>query len=61
MLDPPNDPIPGIVDCAAPVNAGSHTYELRAALAAVNRWITTGRPPSQSPRLEVNPADPAPS
>ena len=55
MSDPPSDPIPGIVDCAAPVNAGSHTYELRAAMAAVNRWITNGTVPRQSPRLEVNP------
>ena len=57
MLDPPSDPIPGIVDCGAPVNAGSHTYELRAAMAAVNQWIATGVPPRQSPRLEVNPAN----
>ena len=55
MLDPPSDPIPGIVDCAAPVNAGSHTYELRAAMAAANRWLTTGSAPLQSPRLEVDP------
>ncbi len=57
MSDAPSDPIPGIVDCAAPVNAGSHTYELRAAMAAVNRWIVTGSAPRQSPRLEVDPAD----
>jgi hypothetical protein len=25
MLDTPSDPIPGIVDCPAPINAGSHT------------------------------------
>jgi Alpha/beta hydrolase domain len=53
MLNPPKDPIPGIVDCDAPINAGSHTYELRAALSAVNRWLVTGTPPPQSPRLEV--------
>jgi hypothetical protein len=57
MLDPPSDPIPGIVDCPAPVNAGGHTYELRAALAAVNNWMVAGAVPRQSPRLEVNPAD----
>jgi hypothetical protein len=55
MLSPPSDPIPGIVDCAAPVNAGSHTYELRAAMAAANRWLTSGTAPLQSPRLEVDP------
>jgi alpha/beta hydrolase family protein len=58
MLNPPKDPIPGIVDCDAPINAGSHTYELRAAVQAVNTWVTTGKAPRQSPRLEVNPADP---
>ena len=57
MLNPPKDPIPGIVDCAAPINAGSHTYELRAALYAVNRWLVNGKPPPESPRLEVNPAN----
>lgn len=58
MLNPPSDPIPGIVDCGAPINAGSHTYELRAAIQAVNRWLVTGVAPPQSPRLEVSPADP---
>ena len=58
MLNPPKDPIQGIVDCAAPINAGSHTYELRAAVQAVNTWVTTGQAPPQSPRLEVNPANP---
>lgn len=57
MLNPPKDPIPGIVDCAAPINAGSHTYELRAALQAVEHWLTSGTPPPQSPRLEVDPAN----
>jgi hypothetical protein len=57
MLQPPADPIPGIVDCAAPINAGSHTYELRAALQAVDRWVDTGQAPRQSPRLEVDPSD----
>ncbi len=57
MLNPPKDPIPGIVDCEAPINAGSHTYELRAAVHAVNMWVTAGDAPPQSPRLEVNPAN----
>ncbi len=54
MLNPPKDPIPGIVDCEAPINAGSHTYELRAAIAAIENWVRTGNPPPQSPRLDVN-------
>ncbi len=60
MLDPPADPIPGIVDCEAPINAGSHTYELRAAMVVVNKWMTSGQAPSQSPRLEVRQDRPAP-
>jgi hypothetical protein len=59
MLDPPSAPIPGIVQCAAPINAGSHTYELRAAIAAANKWVDTGSAPQQSPRLEVNGANAA--
>ena len=58
MLKPLKDPIPGIVDCKAPINAGSHTYELRAAVQALNAWVTTGHAPPQSRRLVVNPADP---
>ena len=54
MLNPPKDPIPGIVDCNAPINASSHTYELRAAVAALDNWVRTGTAPPQSPRLEVN-------
>lgn len=55
MLTPSSDPIPGIVTCTKPINAGSHTYELRAAMEAVNRWMATGSPPTQSPRLDVAP------
>lgn len=58
MLTPSEDPIPGIVDCGKPINAGSHTYELRAAMVAVNRWMATGVPPRQSPRLDVTRAHP---
>jgi hypothetical protein len=59
MLDPPSAPIPGVIQCAAPINAGSHTYELRAAVAATNKWVDTGNAPQQSPRLDVNGANPA--
>ena len=54
MLNPPKNPIPGIIDCAAPINASSHTYELRAAVAALEQWVRTGNAPPQSPRLAVN-------
>jgi Alpha/beta hydrolase domain len=54
MSDPPKDPIQGIVDCGAPINAGSHTYEIRAAVEALNRWVEDGVAPPQSPRLRVD-------
>jgi hypothetical protein len=54
MSNPPKDPLPGIIDCDAPINASAHTYELRAAVAALNHWVSTGSPPPQSPRLEVD-------
>jgi hypothetical protein len=53
LLNPPADPIKGIIDCPAPINAGSHTYELRAAVSALNNWTKGGNAPPQSPRLEV--------
>lgn len=43
----------GIIHCSYPLNAGAHTYELRAALAAIDRWVSTGAAPPQSSRLEV--------
>jgi hypothetical protein len=55
MLNPPKDPIPGIVDCGAPINAGSHTYEVRAAINTLNRWVANGDPAPQSPRLKLAP------
>jgi hypothetical protein len=54
MLNPPKDPIPGVVDCPAPINAGSHTYEVRAALDALDHWVRTGTASPQSPRLVAN-------
>lgn len=57
MLQPSADPIPGVVTCSKPINGGSQTYELRAAMVAVNRWMVTGKPPPQSPRLEVAKGD----
>ena len=58
MITPVQSPYPGIVDCAAPINAGSQTYVLRAAMAALNRWVTTGTPPPRAPRLKLNPKHP---
>ena len=43
MITTVNSPYPGIVDCAKPINAGGQTYVARAAVAAMNRWVTSGQ------------------
>ena len=54
MLNPPKDPIPGIVDCAAPINTGSHSYELRAAVNGGQHvgHLREGPSPVAAPRGE---------
>ena len=44
-----------------PVNTGPQHYVLQAALAHFDRWLRDGTPPPTSPRLEVQPGDPATS
>jgi len=53
MIDPVSSFDGGAISCPVPLNAGSHTYELRAAVVALNNWVITGTPPPQSPRLDV--------
>jgi hypothetical protein len=53
MIDPVSSDPQGAIHCPAPFNAGAHTYELRAAVVALNRWVQTGKPPPQSPRLDL--------
>jgi hypothetical protein len=53
MIDPVSSFDGGAISCPVPLNAGAHTYELRAAVVALSNWVTTGAPPPQSPRLDV--------
>jgi Alpha/beta hydrolase domain len=53
MINPVSSFYNNVVTCPDPLNAGAHTYELRAAVVALNNWVTTGTPPPQSPRLDV--------
>src|SRR5262245_10833712 len=46
-------PIPGIIECARPVNSGPQHFVVDAALHALERWVRTGAPPPHAPRLEV--------
>lgn len=53
MINPVSSFDNGAISCPVPFNAGAHTYELRAAMVALNNWVITGTPPPQSPRLDV--------
>jgi hypothetical protein len=55
MLSPP-DTLGGQIPCAEPLNTGEEHYVIDAAEYALNQWVTTGIPPAQAPRLEVNAA-----
>ncbi|MGA0878104.1 MAG: alpha/beta hydrolase domain-containing protein, partial [Ilumatobacteraceae bacterium] len=55
MLNPPKSVYFGLISCDLPINAGPHTYVVRAALVALDNWIRTGRPPQSMPLLEVTP------
>ncbi|HEY8516148.1 MAG TPA: alpha/beta hydrolase domain-containing protein [Candidatus Binatia bacterium] len=46
-------PIPGIIQCDSPVNSGPQHWVLKAAYAALERWIGGGPPPARAPRLEM--------
>jgi hypothetical protein len=44
----------GIIECDLPINAGPHTYVLRASLRALDAWIRTGEAPPSQPKLQNN-------
>jgi hypothetical protein len=52
MLNPTNQPSPNFT-CDVPINSGPQTFVLRAAIAAVNRWIADGTEPTMAPRLQT--------
>jgi hypothetical protein len=53
MIHPVSSNSGGQITCASPFNAGAHTYELRAAVVALNQWVSVGKAPPQSPRLDL--------
>jgi hypothetical protein len=54
----PSSPFPGVIDCSVPVNSGPQHFVLKAAVAALNKWVRKGKAPKSAPRLEVNPGFP---
>jgi hypothetical protein len=47
------NPIPGIIDCAKPVNAGPQHFVANAAVRALNTWLVEGTPPQRADRFDV--------
>lgn len=56
MLAPPASVYEGIITCDRPFNTGPHTYVLRAAIAALSRWVHTAEPPPSVAPLELDAA-----
>ena len=54
MLTPPSSIYGGVISCSTPINAGPHTYVLRASLNALDNWIRTGEAPESRPLLDIN-------
>lgn len=51
-------PLPGVIECATPLNSGPQHFVVKAAIAALDRWVRSGKPPKSMPRLEVDPGPP---
>ena len=56
MSNPPNSIYGGIITCDLPINAGPHTYVLRAAIAALQKWVSDEIYPPRMPPIEIDDA-----
>jgi hypothetical protein len=50
-------PIAGTT-CDMPINSGPQHFIVNAAFAALDRWVTRGKPPKPAPRLDVSAGPP---
>jgi hypothetical protein len=41
------------LDCGAPINNGAMHVVAKAALRGLDRWVRTGKPPAEAPRLDT--------
>jgi Alpha/beta hydrolase domain len=57
LLHPTAQPIPNFT-CNSPINSGPATFVLRAAIAALDRWVADGKRPPVAPRLETTSLQP---
>ena len=56
MSLPPSSIYGGVINCDLPINTGPQTYVLRAAIAALAKWVESGSAPVSTPRLELDDA-----
>src|SRR5262245_53011189 len=49
----PTSPVPGVIDCGVPINSGPHHFVVKAAIAALDKWVRRGKAPRPAPRLDV--------
>jgi Alpha/beta hydrolase domain len=49
----PTSPLPGVIDCGVPINSGPHHFVVKAAIAALDKWVRRGKAPRPAPRLDV--------
>jgi hypothetical protein len=54
-----SQPVPGIIECATPINSGPQHFVLKAAIAALDAWIRGEGAPPMAPRLEVEGSPPS--
>ncbi len=54
-----NAPLPGVIECGTPINNGPQHWVLKAAVAALNKWVKDGIAPPTAPRLEISAGPPA--
>lgn len=54
MVSPPTDVYGGLITCDLPLNAGPHTYVVRAALVGLDSWVRSGTPAASIPPLVTN-------
>jgi hypothetical protein len=53
------DPIPGLIHCDTPINSGPQHWVANAGLAALIKWVRTGKAPKSAPRLDARAGPPA--
>src|SRR5262249_8272245 len=53
MLHPTSDPIPGIIECASPINSGPQHWAVQTAVHALDRWVRSGHAPVHGRPLQI--------